>query len=74
MDKFGNDITEIDDIKTFDETSIPEGADLVMYEKGTNPQEGIFLWGPEEFGEYIHEFVSPRYCILNPSWHQDFFK
>lgn len=45
----------------------PLGADLVIYEHGTDPREGMVLYGWDEIDTFIGDFEHPRYCYLKMS-------
>ena len=46
---FSIDVIPIDDINTY-EGFIPAGYDLIEYEDGTDPVDGIVLYGFDEVG------------------------
>ena len=56
-------ITLIDDIEKF-VGSIPPNADLVVYEKGTDPAGGYTLYGFDEIGMFEKEMRSPAYAFV----------
>tara|TARA_R110000751_G_scaffold183711_2_gene290336 strand:- start:300 stop:569 length:270 start_codon:yes stop_codon:yes gene_type:complete len=39
-------------------------GDLVIYEKGGDPEEGLVLYGFDEVGLFDNEFKAPQYCFL----------
>lgn len=43
---------------------IPIGADLVCYEKGTDPLEGMICYGFDEVGDFDHYFKKPAYAFI----------
>jgi hypothetical protein len=43
---------------------IPEGHDLVIYEKGENPMDGLVLLGFDEIGMFDHNFNNPAYAFM----------
>tara|TARA_Y100001937_G_C6937862_1_gene248986 strand:- start:62 stop:232 length:171 start_codon:yes stop_codon:yes gene_type:complete len=53
-------ITNID-IETFKGTI---KGDLVVYEKGTDPKDGVILYGFDEVGEFDILFTNPQYCMM----------
>jgi len=55
-----NKITNID-IETFKGTI---KGDLVVYEKGTDPKDGVILYGFDEVGEFDILFTNPQYCMM----------
>jgi len=57
---------DIENINTF-QGCIPSGCDLVVYEKGTDPQDGFVLYGFDEVGELedIFDIKKPKYCFLS---------
>ena len=57
-------ITDID-IETFKGTI---KGDLVVYEKGTDPMNGLVLYGFDEVGEYDDIFTTPQYCMMENIW------
>lgn len=42
----------------------PPGADLVIYESGTDPREGMVLYGWDEVDTFAGNFQHPHYCYL----------
>ena len=56
-------ITLIEDINTF-VGSIPGNADLVVYERGTDPADGYTLYGFDEVGMFESELKDPAYCFV----------
>ena len=53
-------VTDID-IETFEGTI---QGDLVVYEKGGDPDEGFVLYGFDEVGMFDDEFTTPQYCMM----------
>ena len=53
-------VTDID-IETFEGTI---QGDLVVYEKGGDPNEGFVLYGFDEVGMFDDEFTTPQYCMM----------
>lgn len=49
------------DIDTFQ--GIIQG-NLVVYEKGGDPDEGFVLYGFDEVGMFDDEFTAPQYCMM----------
>ena len=49
------------DIDTFQ--GIIQG-NLVVYEKGGDPEEGFVLYGFDEVGMFDDEFTTPQYCMM----------
>ena len=49
------------DIDTFQ--GIIQG-NLVVYEKGGDPEEGFVLYGFDEVGMFDDEFNTPQYCMM----------
>ena len=49
------------DIDTFE--GIIDG-NLVVYEKGGDPDEGFVLYGFDEVGMFDDEFTTPQYCMM----------
>jgi len=49
------------DIDTFQ--GIIQG-NLVVYEKGGDPDEGFVLYGFDEVGMFDDEFTTPQYCMM----------
>ena len=49
------------DIDTFE--GMIDG-DLVVYEKGGDPEEGFVLYGFDEVGMFDDEFTTPQYCMM----------
>ena len=49
------------DIDTFQ--GIIQG-NLVVYEKGGDPEEGFVLYGFDEVGMFDDEFTNPQYCMM----------
>lgn len=49
------------DIDTFQ--GIIQG-NLVVYEKGGNPDDGFVLYGFDEVGMFDDEFTTPQYCMM----------
>ena len=49
------------DINTFE--GMIDG-DLVVYEKGGNPNDGFVLYGFDEVGMFDDEFTNPQYCMM----------
>ena len=39
-------------------------GDLVVYEKGGNPNDGFVLYGFDEVGMFDDEFTNPQYCMM----------
>lgn len=54
----------IEDINKF-EGKIPAEHDLVCYEKGSDPMEGLVLYGFDEVGMFDAEFKNPVYAFCN---------
>ena len=54
----------VDNIYTY-KGSVPEDADLVVYEKGTNPLDGYVLYGFDEIGMFDSEFKAPAYAFCS---------
>tara|TARA_R100001509_G_C4873879_1_gene217841 strand:- start:1547 stop:1738 length:192 start_codon:yes stop_codon:yes gene_type:complete len=48
------------DINTFQGTI---DGDLIVYEKGGNPENGYILYGFDEVGMFEEDFNNPQYCI-----------
>ena len=46
------------------EGDIPDGHDLVVYERDGNPDDGYVLYGFDEVGDFDSAFKSPQYCFL----------
>lgn len=40
----------------------PPGADLIVYESGTDPLEGMVLYGFDEVETFVGNFKNPHYC------------
>lgn len=40
-------------------------GDLVVYEKGGNPDDGYVLYGFDEVGMFDSDFKVPQYCMIN---------
>ena len=62
------DVSTLDRIETaftiYREAATTEG-DLVVYEKGTNPVNGLVLHGGfDEVGRFDGEFINPVYCLI----------
>ena len=55
-------VTRID-VKTI-RGRIPEGEDLVVYERGGDPLNGLVLYGFDEIGLFDGHFHKPEYCFL----------
>ena len=53
-------ITNID-IETFEGTI---QANLVVYEQGGDPMDGLVLYGFDEVGMYDNIFITPQYCMM----------
>jgi len=53
----------VDNINTF-KGFVPDDADLVCYEKGTNPMDGYVLYGFDEIGMFDREFKNPAYAFV----------
>jgi hypothetical protein len=53
-------VTNID-IETFEGTI---QGDLVVYEKGGDPMDGLVLYGFDEVGMYDNIFITPQYCMM----------
>ena len=53
-------ITNID-IKTFEGTI---QGNLVVYEQGGDPMDGLVLYGFDEVGMYANVFYTPQYCMM----------
>ena len=51
------------DVQTF-RGRIPEGDDLVVYERGGDPLDGLVLYGFDEIGLFDSHFRKPEYCFL----------
>lgn len=49
------------DIDTFQ--GIIQG-NLVVYEKGGDPDDGFVLYGFDEVGMFDDEFTTPQYCMM----------
>mgnify|MGYP003624475983 CR=1 FL=1 len=43
---------------------LPVGEDLVVYERGEDPCDGLVLYGFDEVGLYDGEFTHPEYCFI----------
>tara|TARA_B100000900_G_C20252277_1_gene582470 strand:+ start:334 stop:561 length:228 start_codon:yes stop_codon:yes gene_type:complete len=47
-------------------------GDLIVYEKGGDPWDGLVLYGFDEVGMFDHEFKTPQYAFstddLNHEW------
>ena len=41
----------------------PRGKELVVYEKGGDPDDGVVLYGFDEVGEFDGRFQNPQYCF-----------
>ena len=52
----------VDNINTF-KGFVPADADLVVYEKGTDPMDGYVLYGFDEVGMFDAEFKNPAYAF-----------
>jgi hypothetical protein len=59
-------IIEIDDMNTY-AGGIPVGYELVCYDKGTDPVNGLCLYGFDEVGMFDDNFKETAYCFLNLS-------
>ena len=53
-------ITNID-IETFEGTI---QGNLVVYEQGGDPMDGLVLYGFDEVGMYDNIFITPQYCMM----------
>jgi len=54
----------IDDIDT-QEKVIPNGFKLIIYEKGTKPEEGSILYSFDEINEWKSKFNNPAIGFIN---------
>jgi len=54
----------IDNIETT-ERVIPEGFKLIIYEKGTKPEEGSILFSFNEIDEWKDKFKEPAIGFIN---------
>ena len=61
----------IEDINNF-VGMIPHDHDLICYEKGTDPMDGLVLYGFNEVGMFDSEFRSPAYAFCDLEWDGDF--
>lgn len=43
---------------------IPMGADLVVFEKGQDPEDGYVLYGFDEVGMFDNDFEVPQYAFV----------
>jgi hypothetical protein len=43
---------------------IPAAHDLVVFEKGQNPEEGYVLYGFDEVGMFDNDFNVPQYAFV----------
>ena len=61
------DVSTLDRIETaftiYREAATIEG-DLVVYEKGTDPVNGLVLYGFDEVGMFDGDFINPVYCLI----------
>lgn len=46
------------------EEDFPEGHDLVVHERGTDPEDGLVLYGFDEIGLFDHAFKKPAYSFV----------
>jgi len=53
-------VTDIN-IDTFEGTIV---GDLVVYENGGNPLDGMTLYGFDEVGMFDDIFTNPQYCMM----------
>ena len=51
------------DIETY-EGLIPSGCDLIVYEKGQDPLDGLVMHGFDEVGMFDNSFYTPQYAML----------
>tara|TARA_B100000902_G_C27246491_1_gene882919 strand:- start:675 stop:884 length:210 start_codon:yes stop_codon:yes gene_type:complete len=47
-------------------------GDLIVYEKGENPDEGLVLYGFDEVGLFDHEFKKPQYAFTTDDLDYEF--
>tara|TARA_R110002020_G_scaffold96807_1_gene231408 strand:+ start:190 stop:399 length:210 start_codon:yes stop_codon:yes gene_type:complete len=52
-----------DGLTIYREAATIEG-DLVVYEKGTDPVNGLVLYGFDEVGMFDGDFINPVYCMI----------
>tara|TARA_B110000967_G_scaffold70511_1_gene72984 strand:+ start:52 stop:261 length:210 start_codon:yes stop_codon:yes gene_type:complete len=57
-------VIAIDDINKF-VGKIPNNYDLICYEKGTDPMDGLTLYGFDEVGMFDREFKTPAYAFCD---------
>lgn len=43
----------------------PQGHELVIHERGGDPDDGYVLYGFDEIGEFDDEFAHPAYSFVN---------
>ena len=43
---------------------IPSGSDLVVFEKGEDPLDGLVLYGFDEVGMFDSDFNVPQYAFV----------
>jgi hypothetical protein len=46
------------------EGTFPARHDLVIHERGENPEDGMVLYGFDEIGLFDHEFSKPAYSFV----------
>ena len=47
-------------------------GDLIVYEKGGDPEEGLVLYGFDEVGLFDHEFKNPQYAFTTDDLDYEF--
>lgn len=57
-------MTALVDVNLADWDENPVGHQLVIHDRGTDPDDGYVLYGWDEIGLFDHEFTDPVYSFV----------